>query len=97
VGLCNPRWPFCTQSVFEFIILKTYFLSTQSHCVLFLYDFEKRAVIVLEIKNDLARLFVGLAEMDKMSYFAEHSHFGATGNVAVRITFSRWRNICKNI
>jgi hypothetical protein len=33
---------------------------------------------VLEIKNDLVRLFVGLAEMDKISYFAEHSHFGAT-------------------
>ena len=35
--------------------------------------------IVLEIKNDLIRLFADLVEMNKIAYFVEHSHFGAIG------------------
>jgi hypothetical protein len=34
---------------------------------------------VLEIKNDLIRLFADLVEMNKIAYFVEHSHFGAIG------------------
>jgi hypothetical protein len=37
--------------------------------------------IVLTIKNDLVRLFSDLAEMNKIAYFAEHSHFGAIGRL----------------
>jgi hypothetical protein len=32
-------------------------------------------------KNDLVRLFADLAEMNKTSYFAKHSYFGAIGRL----------------
>jgi hypothetical protein len=39
----------------------------------------KKSLIVLEIKNDLTRLFADLVEKNKIAYFVEHSHFGAIG------------------
>ena len=36
---------------------------------------------MLAIKNDLVQLIADLAEMSKMSYFVEHSHFGAIGRL----------------
>jgi hypothetical protein len=38
-----------------------------------------KCFIVLEIKNDLIRLFADLVEMNKTAYFTEHLHFGAIG------------------
>ena len=45
------------------------------------WDFKKSVLLVLAIKNDLVRLFADLAEMNKIAYFAEHSHFGAIGRL----------------
>jgi hypothetical protein len=53
-------------------------------------------LIVPAIKNDLVRLFVGLAEMGRMPYFMEHPHFGATGRLGGADHFFSPAQILKN-